>query len=116
MKIAIPVWENRVSPVFDTSTHILVADIKENRLVSKEIISLQGITLYQRIELLHKLRIRTFICCAVTRPLLESILGKNIKAVSNICGDIDQILDAVCKGKDIKALFSMPGSINKEKK
>ena len=114
MKIAISVWENQISPVFDTTTHILIADIEKKRPVNQEIISLESITVYQRIELLDKLEVDTFICGGITRHLLESIEGKNIQAIPNICGDVQQILDAVCKGKDIKALFSMPGNIKKE--
>ena len=76
--------------------------------------SLESISLYQRIELLDKLDVNTFVCGGITRPLLESIEGRNIHTIPFVCGDVDIILSALCKGKDIKSLFSMPGTRNKE--
>ena len=32
MKLAIPVWNSRVSPVFDTATQILVVDIDDGQV------------------------------------------------------------------------------------
>ena len=109
MKVALADWENSISPFFDTTNHILLAEII-NRLISKkEKICLDGISLFQRAELLQKLRVELFICGGITQPLLEQIRGKNIQCIPNICGDIDEILQAICQNKDIKAGFSMPG-------
>ncbi|KAA3612199.1 MAG: hypothetical protein DWQ05_19555 [Calditrichaeota bacterium] len=114
MKVAIPVWENRISPVFDTTAHILQAEIIDKMLAKKEMLSLESLTIYQRIELLDNLGIDIFICGGITRPLLDSIRNKNIKTIPYVCGNVDKILSALCDGEDIKSLFSMPGNSNKE--
>ncbi|KAA3659495.1 MAG: hypothetical protein DWQ10_08785, partial [Calditrichaeota bacterium] len=72
-------------------------------------------SVFQRIELLEKLGVEVFICGGITRPILESIRNKNIQTYAYVCGDAEAILQAFCAGKDIKALFAMPGEIKKEK-
>jgi len=109
MKIAIAAWKGKISPVFDSTAHILVANVEGNKVTNKELISLECMTHYQRVELLDRLDIRTLICGGITRPLLENIRGKGIKIIPNICGDVDKILNAICDKKDVKTLFSVPG-------
>ncbi|MCA9735091.1 MAG: hypothetical protein H6696_01565 [Deferribacteres bacterium] len=115
MKVAIPVWEKRISPVFDTTTHILIAEINGRKLSKKEKMSLESLSVFQRIDLLEKLGVEVFICGGITRPILDSIRSKNIQTFAYVCGDAETVLKAFCDGKDIKALFSMPGDLKKEK-
>ncbi len=114
MKIAIAAWKGKISPVFDSTAHIVIADIEDNRITNQELISLECLTHYQRVELLDRLDINIFVCGGITRPLLENIRSKDIVAIPNICGDVNIILKAISDGKDIKTLFSVPGKINKE--
>ena len=114
MKIAIAAWKGKISPVFDSTAHILVADIEDNKITNQELISLEYLTHYQRVELLDRLGIRIFVCGGITRPLLENIRSKDIVAIPNICGDVDKILKAISDEKNIKKLFSVQGTINKE--
>jgi predicted Fe-Mo cluster-binding NifX family protein len=109
MKIAISVWENKVSPVFDSAAHILIADTENNTPIKQEIISVESLTIFQRIDLLKKLNIDLLICGGITQNTLENIIQKNIKISPFICGEASKILKAVLKGKNIVSLFSMPG-------
>jgi predicted Fe-Mo cluster-binding NifX family protein len=109
MIIAIPVWENRVSPLFDSSAHLLVVEGDVMKIDKKEIISVESLTLFQRIDLLKKLNIDILFCGGITKPILENIRNKNIKVIPFVCGDANLILDAALRGKDIKSQFSMPG-------
>ena len=114
MKIALPIWDDHISPVFDTAAHILLVEGKSIQFSKKENISVESLSLFQRIDLLKKLDLDIFICGGITHATLENIRSQNIKTIPFICGNVDQILDAVLKGKNIKSLFSMPGDINKE--
>ena len=114
MRIAIPVWQNRVSPLFDTAAHLLVAESAGKKISKQEITSVESLTLFQRIDLLKKLNIDIFVCGGITGPILENIRDKNIKVIPFICGYVDKVLDALLKGKDIKVQFSMPGKTREE--
>lgn len=114
MKVAIAVWENSISPFFDTTNHILFAEIINRLITKKEKICLDGISHFQRAEVLQKLQTDLFICGGISQLLLDRIRGKNIRSIPNICGDIDEILQAICSGADIESRFSMPGKRNLE--
>jgi len=113
MRIAIPVWENRVSPLFDSAGHILLADGNKNKIDKQEILNVESLTLFQRIDLLQKLKVNIFICGGITRSILETINNKNIKTIPFVCGDIKEIILAALKGKDVGTLFAMPGQQNR---
>ena len=114
MKIAIPIWENRVSPLFDNAAHIMLAEGKGNIIEKQEILNVESLTLFQRIDLLQKLHVDVFVCGGITRPILENIRNKNIRTIPFVCGDVKELLHALLEGKDIKNLFSMPGKFKKE--
>ena len=114
MKIAISVWENRVSPLFDAAGHILLVRESDREIIEQENISVESLTLFQRVALLKKLKIDLFVCGGITLPILENIRSLPVLTIPYICGNVDCILDALLKGKDIKSLFSMPGHFNEE--
>ncbi len=115
MKIAVPIWENRVSPLFDSAAQILVAEGKGKQIEKQEIISVASLTLFQRIDLLQKLNVEILICGGITRAILDNIRNKNIQTIPFVCGEVRELLQALFEGKDIKSLFSMPGKFKKEK-
>lgn len=114
MKIAISIWKNRVSPVFDTAAHIEFIEANKNGLLKQETICVESLTIFQSIDLLKKLKVDLLICGGITQNTFENIRAKNIKIIPFICGDINKILQATISGKDIKRLFAMPGQLNKE--
>ena len=114
MKIAIPVWKNRVSPLFDSSTHLLMTETSGKKISKQDIISVESLSLFQRIDLLRKLHVDVFLCGGITRPILENIRNKSIKVIPFVCGDVNKLLQAVLRGKDVKISFSMPGKSEKE--
>lgn len=114
MKIAIPVWQNRVSPLFDSSAHLLLAESSGRQILKQEITSVESLSLFQRINLLEKLHIDVFICGGITRPILDNIRNKNIKVIPFVCGNVEELLNALLKGRDIESSFAMPGKSEKE--
>jgi len=114
MKIAIPVWQNHVSPLFDSSANLLVAETSNKKILKKDLINIESFSLFQRIQLLEKLKITIFICGGITSPILENIRNKRINIIPFVCGDVKKILDATMKGQDIKSMFAMPGKSEKE--
>ena len=114
MKIAIPVWQNNISPLFDSSAHLLIAETNDKKIMKEDLISVESLSLFQRINLLEKLEIDIFVCGGITRPILENIRNKNINIIPFICGDVKKIIMAIIKGEDIKNVYAMPGKSEKE--
>lgn len=114
MKIAIPVWQNSVSPLFDSSTHLMVAETTAKSIINQDVINVESLSLFQRTDLLQKLNVDLFICGGITSPILDNIKNKNIKVIPFVCGNVNELLKATLKKRDLRTLFSMPGKSEKE--
>lgn len=109
MKVAIPVWNHRVSPVFDTAQKLLIfQDTKEEQLNLSECM-LAGLDFYSRIELMEEQGIEILICGAISGPLEHEIWLKGIKVISYICGDVEEVYRAFRNKQLAQERFIMPG-------
>jgi len=114
MKIAIPVWQDHVSPLFDSAAQLLIAEAGNKNILKQDIINVESLSLFQRTDLLEKLAIDIFVCGGITRPILDNIRNKNITVIPFVCGNVKELLMALIKGKDVKNVFAMPGKSEKE--
>ena len=64
MKIAMPVWENKISPVLDTASRLLVLEMKEGGAISRYEIFLDERDLSKRCLRIMGLGVDTLICGA----------------------------------------------------
>ena len=114
MKIAIPVWQTHVSPLFDSSALLMIAETGNKNIIKRDIINVDSLSLFQRVNLLEKLDVDIFVCGGITRPILDNIRNKNITVIPFVCGDVGDLLKAIIKGDDVKNTFAMPGKSEKE--
>jgi predicted Fe-Mo cluster-binding NifX family protein len=99
MKIAIPLFQNRVSPRFDFAPTLMVATVENNQIVAKEEISLKNYTLSQRSALLRELGIKTLICGAIQGFLTRSLENENVKVIAPVAGEVSNVLGCFLEGK-----------------
>ncbi|MBN2329268.1 MAG: NifB/NifX family molybdenum-iron cluster-binding protein [Candidatus Omnitrophica bacterium] len=109
MKVAIPIWNHRISPVFDCARKMIVVDIEEGGERQRTEYNLDELLFLQRASYLKKLNIDILICGAISRPLEELIQTKGIKIVSYLCGNVEEILQALCNDRLSQDQFLMPG-------
>lgn len=109
MRIALPIWENRISPVLDTAKQLLVVDVDGDKETSREIHTLPAVSLVHRIETLGHLGVDLLVCSAITRPLFIELTKSGIRIIPNVCGDADEIIKCIIAGEPIEARFAMPG-------
>jgi len=109
MRVAIPVWGNRVSPVFDTAEYLLLVDIDNGLEQKREVLKMEDPMPLHRVGYLINHGVDLLICGAITRPLKESFNSDKIKIIPFICGNVEQIITALIKGNNINELFRMPG-------
>ena len=109
MKIAIPVFHNRVSPVFDWSSRILVIESDGSREISREERSTTGTTPVMRVEYLVEMNVDTLLCGGISETMLAHVLARGINVIPWVTGDAEEVfsgfLDGRVPGKD----FTMPG-------
>ena len=108
-RVAIPVFEARVSPVLDSCRRMVVVDIRDGREIGRKEISLEKMSLAQRLELFAGWGIRKIICAGVSSVMCRFLAGADITLVSGVAGEIDKIINAyICNRLD-DSCFVMPG-------
>jgi len=114
MKIAIPQWQSRVSPVFDVACTFLMIEFADGREQRREISSHPAGESFNRVRLLHELGVQVLICGAVSQPLESALVSAGIQVIPHICGVVDDVLKAFIHGYLDREEFLQPG-YNKRK-
>ena len=109
MRIAIPTWQRRVSPVFDSARHLLVVEVDGAAEAGRSEEPLPEVFPPQRAARLKELGIDVLICGAISRPLAGMIAASGIVLVPFISGEADQVLAAYLHEELPRPEFMMPG-------
>lgn len=111
MKIAIPHWQSRISPVCDEARHFLVVHVTNDQEVrrSELEVTLPGTDLVGRAAQLLDVGVNTLICGAISKALETMLLGVGIDVISQICGNVEDVLQAFRTGKLAQDRFALPG-------
>jgi len=109
MKIAVPVNNDRVSPVFDVAGRLLLVDVEGDRETGREEVSLDDQEIGPRARHVGELRVDVLICGAISRPLEMMLEDAGIEVVPHTCGNVEQVLQAYRSGELSEGAFVMPG-------
>lgn len=109
MKVALTVWEDRISPVFDSARDLLLADIENGETVKTSVEAFHAEPALRRPAKLFDLGICVLICGAISEPLAGMIEGYGIRLFPFITGSAARVLDAYLKGTLPDPAFHMPG-------
>ena len=116
MKIALAVWRNRISPVFDSTRVVIIADIENGIVNNKCYIPLQTHTPDNRAVELVELGVNVLICGAISLMYENMIKTQGIKVIPFIAGNVNQVIEFYLNGKLNNKKFRMPGYGNKYRK
>ena len=108
-KVAIPIFHNRVSPVLDSCTHMLVVDIDQSSEMERENVFLDDMSLTERCSIFKKLGVRVVICGGISETFAKMLKGFNTRLINGIAGDVDQVLSAFMDDHLDNPEFYMPG-------
>jgi predicted Fe-Mo cluster-binding NifX family protein len=110
MRVAIPTWAGRVSPVFDVARELLVVDLDHDEELRRESHSLESVGVAQRVAAIGTLGIEILICGAISRPLETMVTASGVRLLPHICGDVEEVLRAFRTGRlSEDRLLHMPG-------
>lgn len=98
MKIAIPLFNSRVSPRFDCASKILVAKVDGRQVVDRETYSLINLNPIRRSSLLSDLGVNVIICGGISIFSQRLINANAIKIIPMVQGEIEEVLDLFIKG------------------
>ena len=109
MRVAIPIWDNKISPVLDTASTLLIVDVEGQKESSRYEIYLDEHELSRRCHRIRGMDVDTLICGAISRPFYRMLSAFGIDIISDISGHPEEVLKAYLHGKNFKPGFLMPG-------
>jgi len=109
MRVAIPIWDGRVSPVFDVAKTIRVFDVggEKNQPIEFET---HMLNVSRSATVLVDLGVDVLVCSAVSSMLEASLRAAGIEVISDVCGSPDDIIMALAVGDTALNGFRAPGS------
>jgi len=116
MRIAIPHWRGRVSPVFDVARNVLLVDVADSKEQARQNVAIQADGPQARANVLADHGTSVLICGAVSWPLEMALSATGIKVISQTCGDIEQVLAAFINGQLQQDAFLMPGCCGRRRR
>lgn len=109
MRVAIPQWQGRVSPVFDVAGSLLLIDLDHGVESARREVAVIEDTHLGRARRMAGLGIDTLICGAISRTMEFALQSCGILVLSQVCGDTEQVLSAYAQGRMWQKIFFMPG-------
>ncbi len=110
MKIAISVWGNSVSTVFDFADRLIVLDVKAGQIKNRSELIITENTIINKAARLRELGLEVLVCGAISRPLGNMIMASGIKIIPFIRGGVDEVIEAYFTGRLLDTHFLLPGS------
>ena len=98
MKIAIPLFNERVSPRFDCARSFLLAVAENGRAVKREEIPAALWSPLERVERLRELGVDTLICGGIDEASSRRLILHDIKLYSWVTGLAEEALQSLLKG------------------
>lgn len=109
MKIGIPILHDRISPLLDTSVHLLVLTCKDGQEQNRWQSVIDAPSFEAKVRQLAELELDYLLCAAVSAPLLQALEERGLRVRSHLCGEVEAILKALCCGELEREEFRMPG-------
>ena len=92
VRVAIPIFQSRVSPVLDVCSRILLISFEKNREIDRKEIYLDDLSLSERTSVLKRSNITTIICGGISEVFYNILKGLGIHVIVGKAGEIPEII------------------------
>ncbi|MFH0965685.1 MAG: NifB/NifX family molybdenum-iron cluster-binding protein [Planctomycetota bacterium] len=114
--MAMPIWNGRISPVFDTAQRLLVCDLEKGEVLSRREEDIRAGTPDCRVTQLTRHGIDALVCGAISRPLAGMVVASGVRLVPFVAGAVDDVLRAFVAGELPDPAFLMPGCCGRRRR
>lgn len=98
MKLALAVFEERISVIFDNSSQLLLVSIKDHLVTSTRKINFSALCTVEMIEILKDEAVTILICGAISDFMQQTMERNRIEVIPWISGSVQKVLDAWLNG------------------
>lgn len=108
MNIAITVWGNRISPVFDAAQTLLIVEIDDGQIIGQQLVSIERRPFERFQNLLQSMGVTILICGAICEMGLKRLELAGVEVVPFLTGEVGKLLEQFARGEEFTD-FAMPG-------
>lgn len=109
MKVAIPIWNNRISPLFDTACRVLIWSLEGGGDGDREEHDFRGLIPPMKVRRIKELEADVLICGALSNTVAYLVESAGIRLVPWISGPVDEVIEAFKTGQIDEPRYFMPG-------
>ena len=109
MKVAVPIWKDRISPVFDTAGTLLVVDFENGLEISRYRIEMRNESLSYRVKKLKDSEADAMLCGAISRSLFDMLTAAGVEVTPFLSGNVESLLRAFIEDRLADGRYLMPG-------
>ena len=109
MKIAIPVFENRISPRLDFAPGFRLCEIEGDKITGIKEISCEGWNDNERVSQLKYFGVDTLICGGLPDYLLGILTNNRIRVIPWVAGEPSEVLTVFLQGRLNSGTVICPG-------
>jgi predicted Fe-Mo cluster-binding NifX family protein len=109
MKVALTVWEGRISPLFDAARELLVVDIEGRGMINRRHEPIRPQSPLRVVERLAEQGVTVLICGAISEVPAGMMEAAGITLIAFVAGAVEDVLSALARGSSLIPAFSMPG-------
>ena len=113
-RIAVPIFQSRVSPVLDSCNDLMLVDLSEAGAVRRTKVSLRKLSLGERAAAMSRQGVEKIICAGVSDLMIAYIVSRGMRIISGLSGEVEQIIVAYQQGRLDQDCFRMPGGKKSE--
>jgi predicted Fe-Mo cluster-binding NifX family protein len=107
--IAIPISQNRISPVLDTAARLLVVTRRRGKEVDRKEVVLGPLPTEALARSVAELQADVLLCAALSEALWRALERRGVRVKPHLCGEVMSVLRAFDCGQLQRDEFRMPG-------
>ena len=109
MRIAIPICDGGISPVFDVAKQLMLVQVESRQEIARTHVPLENSDPDSNARQVVYLRTDTLICGAISQPLESFLLSVGVDVIPQTCGAVEEVLHAFIAGILEEDMFVVPG-------
>jgi predicted Fe-Mo cluster-binding NifX family protein len=98
MKVAIPLFKDRISPRFDVCLEIWIIELNNGEVLNQEKWSMENFNLQQRLDQLTSKGVDKIICGGIDSFCIGQLGNMGIDVIHNVAGEAGEVLNLFIRG------------------
>jgi predicted Fe-Mo cluster-binding NifX family protein len=116
MRLGVPNWAGRVSPVFDVANCLTVVEADGGRELARRDVALTQADPMRRARAVAGAGVDVLICGAVSWPLERMLTAAGVQVIPQTCGLVDEVIGAFLADGLTEQAFRMPGCCGRRRR